>query len=81
MLHRHLKADTYSLAAIDDIICHGAWKDWRDLHQEAVKDPDIMERIRTICQHFVDEPFVDTNVYWQFHLFWLDYVDNYSSMG
>jgi len=31
MLHRHLTHQQFTLAAIDDIISRGRWRDWADL--------------------------------------------------
>ena len=44
MRHRHLDDDAgYQLAALDDIISRGLWKDWADLCQAAIEDPSLLD--------------------------------------
>ena len=46
MLHRHLTHQQFSLAAIDDIILRGRWRDWAALRQEALEDPLLLEKVQ-----------------------------------
>ena len=49
MHHRHLQAEGLSLAAVDDIIVRGGWRDWVDLRRAALRDPQVLARIERVC--------------------------------
>ena len=67
--HRHLDDDAgLQLAAIDDIISRGLWKDWVDLRQAAIDDPSLLDSIERICRAYVRDPYA------QRHHFWLNHV-------
>lgn len=53
MKHRHLTHESFTLAAIDDIIERGQMVDWVDLIKEIEADPfgDIAEKTLKICEH------------------------------
>ena len=69
MRHRHLEDDAgLQLAAIDDIISRGLWKDWVDLRQAAIDDPSLLDSIERICRAFAHDPYA------QRHHFWLNHV-------
>ena len=69
MLHRHLNHQTFTLAAIDDVIDRGEKEDWLALRQAALLDAALMERIRKVCQAHVADPYAQ-----RYH-FWMNYVD------
>ncbi len=68
MQHRHLNHQSFSLAAIDNIIASGQWKDWSDLRQEVLSSPVVMEKVKRVCQPYLNEPFAQ-----RYH-FWNNYV-------
>ena len=45
MIHRHLKTEKWTLAAIDSALERGNLKDWRELFGEARRDKKIAESI------------------------------------
>ena len=69
MLHRHLNHQTFTLAAIDDVIDRGEKDDWLALRQAALLDAAVMERIRKVCLAHVADPYAQ-----RYH-FWMNYVD------
>lgn len=69
MLHRHLNHQRFTLAAIDDVISRGKWKDWDELRLAARTDREVMAKIRRVCDHYADEP------YRQRYRFWANYVE------
>ena len=69
MLHRHLNHQTFTLAAIDDVIDRGGKDDWLELRRAALVDPSVKERIRKVCAAHGADP------YDQRYHFWKNYVD------
>lgn len=68
MRHRHLNHQTFTLAAIDDVIDRGAKTDWLELRLAALKDPQVHDRIRIVCEAHVADPHAQ-----RYH-FWMNYV-------
>ena len=68
MLHRHLNHQRYTLAAIDDVIARGRWKDWADLRRAVRAEPPLLDRIERVCSAHVADPYA------QRHHFWMQYV-------
>jgi len=48
MLHRHLDPQSFSLAAIDDVIARGRWRDWADLRRAALSDRTLLDKVQRI---------------------------------
>jgi len=69
MLHRHLNHQDFTLAAIDDVIGRGGKDDWLDLRRASLADPLVQERIRTVCQAHLADPYAQ-----RYH-FWKNYVE------
>jgi len=69
MLHRHLNHQTFTLAAIDDVIDRGDKAEWLELRRAALADPAVMERIRKVCEAHVADPYAQ-----RYH-FWLNYAE------
>ena len=69
MQHRHLTHQTYSLAALDDIIDRGGKDDWLELRHAALSDPAIQDRIRKVCAAHLADPYAQ-----RYH-FWMNYVE------
>lgn len=51
MKHRHLNHEEWSLAGIDSCITRGNQKDWDELRQAALEDPEIMEDLRRVASY------------------------------
>ena len=71
MLHRHLNHQRLTLAAIDDVIARGRWRDWADLRRAALDDPAILEKVRRICRPNLSDPYA------QRHHFWMHYAEQH----
>jgi hypothetical protein len=50
MQHRHLNHEQFTLAAVDDVIRRGGWRDWVELRRAAHRDPAVLARIGTLCE-------------------------------
>ncbi|MGV1098730.1 hypothetical protein ACUUL3_04890 [Thiovibrio sp. JS02] len=50
MKHRHLVTSAWTLAAIDSCICRGTEADYAELRQAAFADPEIIQKIRKVCE-------------------------------
>ena len=50
MQHRHLIDQDFTLAAVDDIIRRGGWRDWVLLRRAAHRDRAVLARIQRICE-------------------------------
>jgi hypothetical protein len=49
MQHRHLNHQEFTLAAVDDVIRRGDWRDWVLLRRAAHRDGEVLARIQRIC--------------------------------
>ena len=68
MNHRHLNSgESYSSAAIDDIISRGGLKDWADLKAAARRDPRILDRIIRVCAPRLADPYEQRYHLWNYH--------------
>ena len=68
MRHRHIDPRGLTLAAIDDIIARGQWRDWAELRQAARRDHAVLDRIERICAEHVRDASA------QRHHFWMRYA-------
>jgi hypothetical protein len=50
MKHRHMNTSAWTLAAIDSCITRGTEADHAELRRFATADPEIMQKIRQVCQ-------------------------------
>lgn len=71
MLHRHLTHQQFSLAAIDDIILRGRWRDWAALRQEALQDSLLLEKVQRVCRPHLGDPYAQ-----RYH-FWMNYAEEH----
>jgi len=71
MLHRHLNHQGYTLAAIDDVIARGKWRDWAQLREVVLQDPSLLGKVDKICRAHVADPFAQ-----RYH-FWLHYAESH----
>lgn len=69
MEHRHLNHNRFTSAAIDDIITRGRWRDWQELREAALGDPEVLPKIRRICASHLRNPRE------QRYRFWALYAD------
>ena len=71
MLHRHLNHQRFTLAAIDDVISRGRWRDWADLRHAALRDRSLLEKVERICRPYAGNPYAQ-----RYH-FWMHYVEEH----
>ena len=69
MQHRHLNHETYTLAAIDDVIARGALVGWRALRDVCKTDPAVQQKIQRVCAAHAHDRYA------QGHAFWALYVE------
>jgi hypothetical protein len=72
MLHRHIASLGYSSIAIDDVISRGSLRDWTDIRDAALADPEIMRRIGRIARARAIDP------YEQRYPLWMHYVEKHN---
>ena len=68
MLHRHLNHQRFTLAAIDDLISRGRWRDWAALRQAVLTDPALLDKGERVCRPYAADPYAQ-----RYH-FWLHYA-------
>lgn len=73
MQHRHLNHESFTLAAIDDLISRGGWNDWVELRQAALADRSVLSKVQKVCQAYVADPYA------QRHHFWKHYAEKHSA--
>lgn len=71
MRHRHITPPGLTLAAIDDIIARGRWRDWAELRHAARRDRSVLDRIERICAAQIRDPRA------QRHHFWMRYATEF----
>src|SRR6218665_3289118 len=49
MLHRHLDHQRFTLAAIDDVISRGRWREWAELRRAALSDRTLLHKVDGFC--------------------------------
>ena len=50
MLHRHLNHQRFTLAAIDDVISRGRWREWAELRRAALSDRALLDKVERVCR-------------------------------
>ncbi|UHD16086.1 hypothetical protein [Thiocapsa bogorovii] len=50
MIHRHLNHQGFTLAAIDDLISRGRWRDWAELRQAVLADRALLDKVERVCR-------------------------------
>lgn len=68
MKHRHLNHQSYTLAAIDNIIECGGRKDWAELRDQAIRNEEVRQKVVKICDVRIADPYAQ-----RYHL-WGHYV-------
>lgn len=71
MEHHHLNHQSLTLAAIDDIISRGRWRDWADLRQAVLKDRHLLEDVQRVCRAHISDPYAQ-----RYH-FWMHYAEEH----
>lgn len=71
MLHRHLNHQRFTLAAIDDVISRGQWRDWAGLRLAVLRDQNLLNKVELICRPYVSDPYAQ-----RYH-FWMHYVQEH----
>lgn len=62
MKHRHIDTQEFTLTAIDDIIDRGNARDWVELRDAILADPEIAKKVKKICAHYAE----DENIRYEF---------------
>lgn len=73
MQHRHLNHQRLTLAAIDDVIARGRWRDWTELRRAVLDDPTVLEKVRRICRARISDPYAQ-----RYH-FWMHYAEEHTA--
>lgn len=73
MLHRHLNHQSFTLAAIDDVISRGQWQDWAELRLAVLADLSLLDKVEQVCGSYLSDPYA------QRHYFWMHYVKKHRS--
>ncbi len=68
MRHRHLNHQRFTLAAIDDVIARGQWRDWAELRRAILADRSLLDKVERVCRPYAENPYA------QRHQFWMRYV-------
>lgn len=71
MQHRHLNHQGYTLAAIDDVISRGRWRDWVALRRAVLRERSLLTKVERVCLPYADDPYA------QRQQFWLNYVKHH----
>lgn len=56
MLHRHLNHQTFTLAAIEDVIWRGNRRDWAETRRALLGDRTVLEKVLRVCEAHVQDP-------------------------
>jgi hypothetical protein len=62
--HRHLNHQSYSLAAIDDVISRGRRADWEALRDAARADVGLLKKILQVCRPKLVDPYAQRYHFW-----------------
>ncbi len=73
MLHRHLNHQRFTLAAIDDVISRGQWRDWTELRRAVLADRAVLAKVKQVCGAYSSDPYA------QRHHFWMHYAEEHST--
>jgi hypothetical protein len=71
VLHRHLNHQRFTLAAIDDVISRGHWRDWAELRQSVLTDATLMDKVARVCHAHTSDPYAQ-----RYH-FWMHYAEEH----
>jgi hypothetical protein len=65
MRHRHLDHQRFTLAAIDDVISRGRWRDWAALRRAVLADRSLLEKVERVCRPYVANPYAQRHHFWR----------------
>lgn len=68
MKHRHLNHESYTAAAIDDIISRGGRSDWAELRDAVTADRSIVQKILRVCAGHTDDPYAQRYHAWRHYV-------------
>lgn len=68
MRHRHLTHESYSLAAIDDVIARGKRADWALLRTAVLQDRALMHKVLCVCAAHVHDPYAQRYHFWNHYV-------------
>ena len=75
MLHRHLNHQRFTLAAIDDVISRGRWRDWAELRRAVLTDRALLDKVEQVCRPYLSDPYA------QRHHFGMRYVEKHRTFA
>jgi hypothetical protein len=75
MLHRHLNHQRFTLAAIDDVISRGRWRDWAELRRAVLADRALLDKVEQVCRPYLSDPYA------QRHHFWMRHVEKHRTVA
>lgn len=65
MLHRHLNHESFTLAAVDNVIARGKRRDWAELRRAALLDRSLAEKVLRVCRAHVSDPYAQRYHFWK----------------
>jgi hypothetical protein len=68
MKHRHLGHETFTLAAIDDVIARGRRADWAELRRAVLADESIRQHVMRVCAAHVSNPYAQRYHFWKHYV-------------
>ena len=71
MRHRDLNHQRFTLAAINDIISRGRWRDWVELRQAVLSDRMLLDKVIQVCGPRLSDPYA------QRYYFWMHYAEKH----
>ncbi len=67
MLHRYLKHQAFTLAAIDDVISRGKRQDWAELRYTALKERHVMEKVLRVRNAHIEVTYAQRYQFWRYY--------------
>jgi hypothetical protein len=65
MKHRHLNHERYTLAAIDDVISRGRWKDWADMRRTVLADRSLLDKVEQVSMSRIADRYAQRYHFWR----------------
>ena len=73
VLHRPLNHRRLTLAATDDVIPHGRWRNRADLRRTVLADRAMLDKVSRVCRPYASDPYARR------HHFWMHYAEEHGS--
>jgi len=75
MRHRNLNHQSFTLAAIDDVISRGRWQDWAELRLAVLADNAMLDKVERVCRRHISDACAQ-----RYH-FWMHYVEAHRAVA